>query len=98
MYHYCDKITQVGVTRLPGTGLPELVEVIRGVTVSASAFLACHQCYCAGSSLALGLNLWVLVCVAFSKARREEFSPGTPVSSPPSSVNGSASKTKLKKM
>ena len=24
----------------------------RGVTVSTSAFLACHQCYCAGSSLA----------------------------------------------
>ena len=23
----------------------------RGVTVSTSAFLACHQCYCAGSSL-----------------------------------------------
>ena len=29
----------------------------RGVTVSTSAFLACHQCYCAGSSLAWGLNL-----------------------------------------
>ena len=27
----------------------------RGVTVSMSAFLACHQCYCAGSSLAWGL-------------------------------------------
>ena len=27
-----------------------------GVTVSTSAFLACHQCYCAGSSLAWGLN------------------------------------------
>ena len=34
----------------------------RGVTVSMSAFLACHQCYCAGSSLAWGLNLWVVVC------------------------------------
>ena len=28
----------------------------RGVTVSMSAFLACHQCYCAGSSLAWGLS------------------------------------------
>ena len=27
----------------------------RGVTVSESAFLACHQCCCAGSSLTLGL-------------------------------------------
>ena len=26
------------------------------VTVSMSAFLACHQCYCAGSSLAWGLS------------------------------------------
>ena len=53
----------------------------RGVTVSVSAFLACHQCYCAGSSLAWGLNLR-----AFSEARRQGFSPGTPVSSPPPSV------------
>ena len=30
----------------------------RGVTVSMSAFLVCHQCYCAGSSLDWGLNLW----------------------------------------
>ena len=28
----------------------------RGATVSMSAFLACHQCYCAGSSLALELE------------------------------------------
>ena len=28
------------------------VGAMRGVTVSMSAFLACHQCYCAGSSLA----------------------------------------------
>ena len=33
--------------------------------------------------------------MAFSEARRQEFSPGTPVSSPPSSVNGSADKIKL---
>ena len=37
----------------------------RGVTVSMSAFLACHQCYCAGSSLAWGLNLWAVVCGIF---------------------------------
>ena len=50
-----------------------------GVTVSTSAFLACHQCYCAGLSLAWGL---------ISEVRRQGFSPGTPVSSPPSSVYG----------
>ena len=33
----------------------------RGVTVSTSAFLACHQCYCAGSSLTWGLDLRALV-------------------------------------
>ena len=37
----------------------------RGVTVSMSAFLACHQCYCAGSSLAWGLNLRAVVCGIF---------------------------------
>ena len=39
--------------------------VTRGVTVSMSAFLACHQCYCAGLSLAWGLNLWAVVCGIF---------------------------------
>ena len=34
--------------------------------------------------------------MAFSEARRQRFSPGIPVSSPSSSVNGSANKTKLK--
>ena len=34
--------------------------------------------------------------MAFSEARHYGFSPGTPVSSPPSSVNGSANKVKLK--
>ena len=38
---------------------------MRGVTVSMSAFLACHQCYCAGSSLAWGLNLRAVVCGIF---------------------------------
>ena len=39
--------------------------VTRGVTVSTSAFLDFHQCYCADSSLAWGLNLRVLVCGIF---------------------------------
>ena len=37
----------------------------RGVTVSMSTFLACHQCYCAGSSLSWGLNLRAVVCGIF---------------------------------
>ena len=37
----------------------------RGVTVGTSVFLACHQCYCAGMSLAWGLNLRALVCGIF---------------------------------
>ena len=38
----------------------------RGVTVSMSAFLVCHHhCYCAGSSLAWGLNLRAVVCGIF---------------------------------
>ena len=36
--------------------------LMHDVTVSLSAFLACHQCQCAGSSLAWGLNLRALVC------------------------------------
>ena len=37
----------------------------RGVTVSMSAFLACHQCCCAGLSLAWGLNRRAVVCGIF---------------------------------
>ena len=37
----------------------------RGVMDSMSAFLACHQCYCAGSSPVWGLNLRALVCGIF---------------------------------
>ena len=44
----------------------------------------------------LGLEFLGLWHVAFSEARRQGFSPGTPVSSPSSSVNGSANKIKLK--
>ena len=47
----CCYITRLGATR--------------GVTVSTSAFLACHKCYCAGSSLAWGLNLRALICGIF---------------------------------
>ena len=67
----------------------------RGVTVSASAFLACHQCCFAGSSLAWGLNLRALVC-GISEARYQGFSSGIPVSSPSSLVNGSGNRIKLK--
>ena len=66
-----------------------------GVMVSMSAFLASHQCQSAGPSLVWGLNYLALVC-GISDARRQGVSPGTPVSSPPSSANGSANKTKLK--
>ena len=34
--------------------------------------------------------------MAFSEARHEGFSPGSPVSLPPSTVNGSANEIKLK--
>ena len=52
--------TQKGVT------IPTFdVGATRGVKVSVSAFLACHQCYCAGSSLAWGLNLRAVVCGIF---------------------------------
>ena len=44
----------------------------------------------------LGLEVFSLQYVAFPEARHQESSPGTPVSSPPSSVNGSANKIKLK--
>ena len=44
---------------------PHLPPNSRGVMVSMSAFLACHQCYCAGSSLAWGLNFWAVVCGIF---------------------------------
>ena len=47
--------------------LPNWRPTIKGwcvsVTVSTSAFLACHQCYSAGLSLAWGLNLRALVLV-----------------------------------
>ena len=62
-----------------------IILMMRSVAVSTSAFLAFHQCYCAGSSLAWGLNLRVSVCGIFWSSL-PGFSPGTAVSSPPSSV------------
>ena len=46
----------------------------RGVTVSMSAFLACHQCYGAGSSLAWVLNLRAVVCGIFLSSSQGVFS------------------------
>ena len=48
-------------------GISFLLHVLatHGVTVNTSAFLACYQCYCAGSSLTLGLNLRTVVCGVF---------------------------------
>ena len=46
-------------------GRCETIWAKRGVMVSMSAFLACHQCYCVGSSLAWGLNLRAVVCGIF---------------------------------
>ena len=42
-----------------------LKDMTCGVTVSMSVFLACHQCYCAGSSLVWGLNLRAVICGTF---------------------------------
>ena len=41
------------------------MDIMHGVTVSMSAFLACHQCYCVGLSLVWGLNLQAVVCGIF---------------------------------
>ena len=68
----------------------------RGATVSLSAFLACHQCCCAGSSLALGLEssgccMWhFLKLVARGFLRVLRFPPFL------HRFNGSANKIKLK--
>ena len=45
--------------------ISNLFRATLGVMASASAFLASHQCYCAGSSPARGLNLRALVCGIF---------------------------------
>ena len=57
--------------------LDNLIDVcicMHGVTVSISAFLACHQCYCTGSSLAWGLNLCTLMCGIFWSSSSGVFS------------------------
>ena len=59
----------------------------RGVMVSWSPFLASHQCYSVGLCLAWGWNFGAEICgivLSFSSG----FSAGTPVTSPPPSVNG----------
>ena len=65
----------------------------RGVTVSMSAFLACHQCYCAGSRLGLessGCSMWhFLKLVARGFLRVLRFPPLL------HRFNGSANKIKL---
>ena len=67
----------------------------RGVTVSMFAFLACHQCYRVGSSLSWGLKFGALVCSIFWNSSSGAFLC-IPVTSPPSLVDGSVDKIKLK--
>ena len=59
----------------------------RGVMVSKSAFLACHQ---SRVRVRVSVETWNFGFwnVAFSEARRQGFSSGTPVSSLPLSLNG----------
>ena len=68
----------------------------RGVTVSMSAFLACHQCYCEGSSLAWGLNLRAVVCGIFWSSSPGAFSGYSGFLPSFIGFNGSANKIKLK--
>ena len=56
------------------THYPALLGATRGVTVSMSAFLAFHHCYCAGSSHAWGLNFWAAVCGIFWSSSSGVFS------------------------
>ena len=46
----------------------------RGVMVIMSAFLACHQYFSAGSSLAWGLNFRALICGIFWSSSSGVFS------------------------
>ena len=65
--------------------------------VSTSAFLACHQRYCAGSGLAWGLNFRALVCGIFWSLSPKGFLPV--IWFPPllRRFNGSVHKIKLSK-
>ena len=54
--------------------LPDIEMGKHGVTVSTSAFLACHQYYCSDSSHTRGLNLQALVCGIFWSASPGVFS------------------------
>ena len=74
---YTDPLAVHMDQQLVHMSFPAIVTVIgeiRGVTVSMSAFLACHQCYCAGSSLAWGLNLRAVVCGIFWSSSPAVFS------------------------
>ena len=66
----------------------------RGIMVTTSAFLTCRQCLNTGSSLGWSLNFRALVCGIFWSSS-SGVSPDAPVSTPPSTVNGSANKLKL---
>ena len=79
-----------------GGGIGGYLGATRGVTVSMSAFLACHQCCCAGSSLVWGLNLRVVVCGIFLKLVARDFL--RVLRFPPllHRFNGTANKIKLK--
>ena len=61
-----------------------VVGATHGVMVSTSAFLACHQCYCPGSSLAWGLNVRALVCGIFLNSSAGVFSRYSSSLPPPS--------------
>ena len=59
----CEKCRYLTVVGLHDTGpwssrRGSKVREAKDVTVSTSTFLACHQCECARSSLALGSNFW----------------------------------------
>ena len=69
----------------------------RGVIVGMSAFLAATNATVRVRVL-VGACIFGLYYMALSEARRQGFSSGTPGSSPPLSVNGSANKIKLKQM
>ena len=61
----CEKITDL---------FKNVQVVMHGVMVSMSAFLACHECHCAGLSLGWGLNLRASVCGIFYSSSPGVFS------------------------
>ena len=63
------EFTQLVFTQVYKLQFLLVIGATRGVTVSMSAFIACYQCCCAGSSLAWG---HLSVCVGDSSRRCEE--------------------------